>query len=231
MSELEDEIGGPVEDDDDEAAEDAEMAHAAGGDDGEDAAGSAPEAEGAPAPPLTDMEAEKRAATAEKRWATFAKTISSIYEEEGQYLYECPLCPSQHKGFVDIRFAGMVPDDLQQAVTSYMRGAEQVAYHDDPDTRQCGRCGGLGKTRTGSQVPANDLITCQACKGYGYVPPPVPGGNGYVEAANLEVPVGVGVGPLVVEDADTWGHPRYLPDGQENPNYGKMPQYVDPRYP
>ena len=38
-------------------------------------------------------------------------------------------------------------------------------------------------------------------------------------------------GPAVVADADAWGSPRLLADGQENPNYGRMPQYKDPAYP
>jgi hypothetical protein len=38
-------------------------------------------------------------------------------------------------------------------------------------------------------------------------------------------------GPLVVADADAWGSPRLLDDGQENPNYGRMPQYKDKSLP
>lgn len=231
MSELESETPEPGEDDDDEAGEDDETAQGSGDADGVEAAVTPQEPVSGPPEPLNDMEAEKRAATAEKRWGTFAKQISGLYEEDGQFLFECPLCPSQHKGFVDIRWAGRIPDELAQAVTSYMRGVEQVAYLPDPQTKRCARCGGYGKTQTGSLVPSNDLITCSACKGYGYTPPPTPGGNGYIEAAGIELPVAVGAGPLVDEETDNWGHPKLLPDGQANPNWGRQPQYVDPRYP
>jgi hypothetical protein len=37
--------------------------------------------------------------------------------------------------------------------------------------------------------------------------------------------------PLVTDGNDVWGSPKLLPDGQENPNYGKMPQYKNPTLP
>jgi hypothetical protein len=37
--------------------------------------------------------------------------------------------------------------------------------------------------------------------------------------------------PLVTDGTDVWGSPKLLPDGQENPNYGKMPQYKNPTLP
>ena len=37
--------------------------------------------------------------------------------------------------------------------------------------------------------------------------------------------------PLVDDGTDVWGSPKILPDGMENPNYGKMPQYKNPTLP
>jgi hypothetical protein len=93
-------------------------------------------------------------------------------------------------------------------------------------TRACDQCAGWGKVLSGSRLAAHETVTCPACKGYGYVPPPIPSDNGYAQAAQV-TPGGVGLEDESEPPADTdiWGSPRLLPDGQENPNYGKMPQY------
>jgi hypothetical protein len=74
-------------------------------------------------------------------------------------------------------------------------------------------------------------VKCLRCKGQGFVgdaelptAEPVPASNGEVEFPE-------DTGPLVTGDADVWGSPRILDDGQENPNYGKMPQYKDKSLP
>jgi rubrerythrin len=178
-----------------------------------------------------ELQLERRRVTAEKKWAQHEKRVREIYAEESEYLYPCPLCPDQHRGLIDIRFAGMVPDELADAVYAYVRGSEQVKYRQAQNVAECPVCGGNGKVLSGSKVAGKDLITCVSCKGFGYVPPPSMDRNGNVEEALVPVAVGGEGEPVSNEDIDIWGSPHWLADGQENSNYGKMPQYKDPRLP
>ena len=182
-------------------------------------------------PSHDELVLERRRADAEKKWKRHETGVRAIFQEESEYLFRCPLCPDQHPGLIDIRFAGQVPEELADAVTAFLRGAEQVKYQQDPDVQRCPRCAGLGKTDTASRVPGKDLIMCKVCRGFGYYPPPGTPDNGRADEAPALVAVGADAEPLVNEDLDIWQSPRLLEDGRENPNYGKMPQYKDPRLP
>jgi rubrerythrin len=179
----------------------------------------------------SEIELEKRRTVAERKWRDHEKRLRAIYQEESEYLYPCPLCPDQHRGLIDIRFAGMVPDELADAVYAYVRGSEQVKYLPAQNVAECADCGGNGKVLSGSKVAGKDLIVCVRCKGYGFYPPLGASENGSVEPVLVPVGGGADEGPLSNEDLDVWGSPHYLADGQENSNYGKMPQYKDPRLP
>ena len=208
----------------DELAEDEQEA--------EDAEQPEPEPEPEPqARSESEIILERRRSDAEKKWREHEKRVRTIYQDEAEYLYACPLCPDQHRGLIDIRFAGMVPDELADAVIAYVRGSEQVQYRPAQSVGECPVCGGLGKVLSGSKVAGKDLIVCSHCKGYGFVPPPGASENGSVDPVLVPVGVGADEGPLSTEDVDVWGSPHYLADGQENSNYGKMPQYKDPRLP
>ena len=198
----------------------------------EDAEPVEPEPEPAPeARSETDIEMEKRAAAGEKKSRSNEKALRSIFDAESEYLFRCPLCPDQHAGLIDIRFAGLLPDENAEAVLSYVRGAEQVRYLPAQTVAECSVCGGNGKVLSGSKVAGKDLIGCSNCKGFGYYPPPSMDRNGNVEEAPVLVGVGAEGEPVSNEDIDIWGSPHWLADGQENSNYGKMPQYKDPRLP
>lgn len=199
-----------------------------------------PQPEPQPAEPVAPPqdaadENDPRIIDSQKKWTNFERAVRSIWGDYEQYLMECPLCFSSHKGLIDLNDRGQYPEEVLAAIIEYARGSEQVQYRPATSVRECPDCGGYGKVASGSHVASHDLITCPACKAYGYVPPPVPtgSGNGYAEAAHIQG-AGIGVEPESEEppaDADIWGSPRLLPDGQENPNYGKMPQYKVPTLP
>jgi hypothetical protein len=102
---------------------------------------------------------------------------------------------------------------------------QEADYPASPDVRRCGKCDGLGKVATGSRVPKWTTISCGDCRGHGFVPPPGMVANGSGPPERVVVAVGAGDQSGPPADADPWGSPRLLPDGQENPNYGRMPQY------
>lgn len=178
-----------------------------------------------------DMQLERTVRSAEKKWANYARGIVQLYQDTDAQLFDCPLCPTQHKGFVDVRFAGMVPEELAESVNAYLMGGAEPDYNPAPNVARCSACAGYGKVKSGSRIAGKTSITCPTCKGYGYTPPPIPGENGYATLSELPTAGHEGEGPLVAEEKDIWGSPAKLPDGQENPNYGKMPQYKDPSLP
>lgn len=183
----------------------------------------APAAPPAPPPGPTPESLEKRARSAETRFATYARGVRSLYEDEAENLLDCPLCPTFHKGMIDARFAGHLPEDVVDAVKFYLGFAREQEYAADPGTSACSTCQGKGKTKTGSTVPGQETRTCQACRGYGYTPPPTTTQTSTNGVTNTSVDQIAEAVLQTSEDRDEWGEPRILPDGRENPNFGKMP--------
>ena len=183
-----------------------------------------PPSEPTSAPPPTPEALEKRTRSAEQRYTRYAKGIEELYEGTEVRLVGCPLCPDQHKGFVDLNFAGRIPEDVAENVKYYLGMARPIEYRPSRRYHTCEECDGEGKVQTGSHVPGKDTIGCEVCNGRGFMP--APGAevkNGLTgpttlttaQLENLNAPP---------EDVDVWNEPRLLPDGRENPNYGKMPQ-------
>jgi len=167
----------------------------------------------------------KRFDASQRRFKTYTTALSQIFEEDALSHIPCPLCPDMHKGFIDVRDAGNVPDEIKAVVMEYMGFARPIDLRPDPLTHTCHVCDGEGKTATGSRVSGNDSRQCPECKGYGYVPPPSEALNGSGRASDFHAPVGEQQHPLEEPDNDVAGEPRLLPDGRVNPNFGKWPQY------
>lgn len=185
-----------------------------------------PDAEPAPPPPPpTDEAMERRFKAAEKEVTRYTKRIGDVFEEHALDLAPCPLCPDIHKGFVNIHDAGRVPEPIIDTVKVFLGFAREQDYEQDEETRECPKCHGKGKTKTGSHVPNNETRKCPSCHGYGYLPPPDGVSNGTGTIPVEHAPIGERAAPVAAEDVDLSGEPRILPDGRENPNYGKWPQY------
>ena len=158
-----------------------------------------------------------------KKFDTYAKAVLETYGDEAQALYPCPLCPDNHKGFVDLRAAGQVPGEIASEVHSFLTGSAVGTFEQDPATNTCPVCKGKTRVMTGAVAGEYITRTCTNCKGYGFMPPPgstpesalIAGPNGNVpDAAEHFVSEG---------DVDEWGEPRLLPDGTVNSNFGMMP--------
>lgn len=178
----------------------------------------------------TDTELDRAASESEKYWKTARANILSKWGTYGEEeFFDCPLCNDQHRGFVDRNQLGRMPDVQVEVIKQCIGIQAEVDYAQDDDTRECPKCHGEGKVKTGSKVKTQLVQPCSACKGYGYVPPPSATGS---HPANVAVPGNgaalVDVPPLedfTLGDNDEFGEPRILPDGRENPNYGKRPSY------
>jgi hypothetical protein len=173
---------------------------------------------------VTMQEMERALKQMETAALTYTKRVGAVLPPDTLHLELCPLCSPMYLGFVDIEFAGRIPDDIKQATMMYLGYAREQEYEPDPSTEQCSVCKGKGKTSTGSNVPGNDSRRCTNCQGFGYYPPP---GSGVGSAPAIEpehAPVGDPSEIIAVPETDPTGEPRILPDGRENPNYMKWPQ-------
>jgi len=185
---------------------------------------------------FTELDGEKASKESEKYWKTAGPNILAKWGPYGQeYFFECPLCPTTHKGFIDQNILGQFPDATVNIVKRLLGIATEVEYEQDTDTRTCPKCSGHGKTKTGSLVATQATHTCATCSGYGFVPPPTRGATVSPPNGNPEHLELAAVPPPVEDfdtpDVDNWGEPRILPDGRENPNYGRQPRFkvlVDP---
>lgn len=179
--------------------------------------------EGAVGP--TQAEAEAIFGKTEKASQAHVRKLAGLLEPLGLSLAPCPLCPEVHVGFIDLADAGRIPEEIVSVVQSFLGVQREADYLPSPTTRGCEACGGLGKVKSGSQVPNYATLTCAECKGTGFVPPP--GSVSVAGTAENVMPPDPHANGFTAptSDADAWGSPRLLDNGLENPNYGKMPQY------
>lgn len=181
---------------------------------------------------LTEKQLEQLGKKLDAGAETWRKRVRTLLGEETfAALTLCELCGSDIPGYHYPPEVLQPETELEARLVNVLLAPEGPNYIDDPELRQCTACGGLGRTKTGSRVPKRETTGCRACRGFGFVPPPdapnAPAGLEADGAAELD-----GAEPLAAaEDTDAWGSPRHLPDGQENPNWGRMPQYKDGAYP
>lgn len=179
-----------------------------------------PEASG-----TTPEEWERRFQRAERRAATYEKNIREIWEEDEANLVAFSLGAMAPLGFIDLRERGRVPDEIKGAILEFLGFTREQDYEPDPNTQECRTCKGKGKTATGSHVAGKETRACPTCNGSGaegltVLLTTAPANGASDEPYTLAAPE-----ELETADADSWGQPRILPDGRENPNWGRMPQY------
>lgn len=212
---------------DDDDADDADAGQHAGGSAGGQGGPQAADIGG-----MTPEALEAAAKKIDQAANTYRRRIESLLGADNfAVLVPCELCSGDILGF-HYPPELMIPEsDLDQRLIEALAGPARPEYVDSPDRHMCDVCNGYGEVLTGSKVPGKGRIKCATCRGYGFTPP-----LGIAHAdpgsadADLEPPAPAA--PLAVADqSDAWGSPKYLDDGQENPNWGRMPQYKDPNLP
>lgn len=181
--------------------------------------------------PATPEQLEAQRNKLARSATTWRNRVSDVLGEDAQFLVACPLCEPDIPGF-------MFPADIQQPyndtharLLDVLREPERPEYRESTTTRRCEPCDGLGKVVTGSRVPGQELLLCPSCRGTGFVPPPGGSPNGPADQDAALVLMGAPEDAPPPADSDPWGSPRLMADGQENPNYGKMPQFKNPALP
>ncbi len=161
----------------------------------------------------------------ERSATTWRNRVSDVLGAEASALVPCELCDPIIPGFHWPAEVETARDETHARLLEVLRTPQAPEYPENPQTSRCVTCQGWGKVISGSRVAGKELLACPACTGYGYTPPPTPTGNGYADAAGLEPPAVTPPTDIPLPDVDAFGSPRLLPDGQENPNYGRMPAY------
>lgn len=193
---------------------------------GEDEPTSEPEEIELHAPGINPEVMDKLYKAAERSFADYTRNrIEPLNETGAVNLFPCPLCPSPNKGFVDLNFAGAVPAEVIEQVNHYLGFTREIAYEQDPETQTCQRCKGEGIVATGSHVKTASRKVCPTCNGYGCQPPPTSDPLATPVALPTLAPITEAAPPPPDADRDPTGEPRILPDGRENPNFGKWPQF------
>lgn len=218
----------------DDLAEDDEAASDAPADAGDDTAAETPAEDQAPpdepqetpeALGTTPEEWEQRFTKAERAFATYTRKISDLWGDDATHLAPFSLDAGAPPGFIDVRNAGRVDDETKATALAFLGFAREQDYEPDPESRLCETCKGKGFTKRASLVAGKDKRVCPECKGEGDIGvrnvTAATGPNGHseepftlAEHAGADAP-----------ERDNWGEPRILPDGRENPNYGRQPQY------
>lgn len=183
------------------------------------------------APPMSEADIRKLRDRLDAEATRHSNRVSDILGEDAQHLVVCELCEPGIPGFHWPANVQQPYSPLHEQLLAVLRNPATSELELDPNKPACETCKGMGQIRTGSQVPTYRTLQCAACNGRGFVMT----GAGAMNGPTSEVPVPVAVGAAdeaaAPKDADEWGHPRLLDDGMENPNFGRMPQYTDPRYP
>lgn len=182
-------------------------------------------------PQLTDKEREQQQKNLDREAKRHSEKVESLLGAETDSIIVCPFCDPQLQGYLWEESLQHPRDEMQAALFGALTAPPHPEYQDAPHAHRCQDCDGYGVVNSGSRKPGNETISCPTCRALGYITDPRFSVNGTTEQdASLSL-VPAGGGEQVIEDTDAWGSPRLLGDGQENPNYGKMPQYKNPTLP
>ena len=190
------------------------------------------------------MEASKGASGDWKRFK--ARTVERWKPIAGQ-LMDCPLCLDQHKGMIDLTHAGQYPPEIVRVVQEYLGLVVPVQLSESRYFETCPECQGEGNVLTGSHLGDKRTAPCPDCGQKGYLPTAAyrekygKAAQTLTAAATLVDANGDGgerdglTGPLHYQgplpddiqhdEYDEFQQPRLLPDGRDNPNYGRRPAY------
>lgn len=153
----------PDADTDGPSDDDATGADAADDTDGADESGAPVQPE--PAPPDTESRLDAVTTALAKAARTYANRVAAIFDGDWMGASVCPLCADDFPGIV-------TPAPRSEATVAAVRpiiGLPDLStYRDDKYARTCDRCDGLGKTLTGSRVPAYATMNCPECLGAGF---------------------------------------------------------------
>lgn len=190
-----------------------------------------PGAAAEPAAGETEQELEAKRRKLATSALTWRNRVSAVLGEEALFLVPCELCEPDIPGFHFPAELMQPASELHARLLDVLKTPRAPDFNQAGDVSMCTACDGWGSVKTGSRKAGQETKACPSCRGFGYRPPPGVAPSGAGDEGQVLPFAPTSDGPMVTEDKDAWGSPRLLEDGQENPNYGRMPQYKDPALP
>lgn len=117
------------------------------------------------APPDTESMLDEVTKGLERAAKNYGKRVADVLGEDWHGLIPCPLCSDPFPGLLT---PAPPSEQTVQAVRPIIGLPDLSTYKEDRFARPCDRCNGLGKTLTGSKVPAYATMICNDCKGTGF---------------------------------------------------------------
>jgi hypothetical protein len=114
---------------------------------------------------LSEKQLEARLKRLDKASQTWRERVGTIMEADAAMLIPCPLCEQIIPGFV---MPTPATPDRFPAVRAFMGDAEPQEWQQDPNTRTCQTCDGMGEVKTGSKVQSQTTLPCTDCGGKGW---------------------------------------------------------------
>jgi hypothetical protein len=114
----------------------------------------------------TDIEVDAVYAKLETRAKNYVKSVGEILDGAGVPVTICEMCADAYPG---VRW--VTPGDEMHAALAAVVGAHagENPLQEDPDAALCERCQGFGAVKLPSHVPNQDVRTCKACNGTGWL--------------------------------------------------------------
>lgn len=132
--------------------------------------------------PRDEKEAEVLRGKVDAEDARHAKRVSDLFGEDAPHLLQCPMCAHLTAGFLFPPNVMPIPDEQLSLVRALLGMPDVSTFEESQTTETCADCKGLGRVKSGSNVPGYDVIDCQRCASKGWVnksaPAPAATGNG-----------------------------------------------------
>lgn len=184
-----------------------------------------------PPPRLGEIDYERIIAACEKYTQTYQRTIADKLGPWFGEFVPCVMCEPWAPGLVQQAMIGKFPGPQVQAITQMVQGFGAKEYKQDPETSTCPVCGGEGFTSTGSRRDGYQNRTCKACHGAGFIDHSPITNQARVNGDVPPITAPPTQPDMALPEVDGWGIARWLPDGRENPNWGRPPNLWNHEYP
>jgi rubrerythrin len=119
--------------------------------------------------PRDEKEAEALRQKVDAEDARHAKRVSDLFGEDAPHLLQCPMCAHLTAGFLFPPNVMPIPDEQLGLVRALLGMPDVSTFEDSQATETCPDCKGLGRVKSGSNVPGYDVIDCQRCASKGWI--------------------------------------------------------------
>jgi|SRR5579859_1372722 len=143
--------------------------------------------------PLSEKEREKRWQKIDAEKVRHAKRLGEIMGDDATQLIPCPVCMDGMHGWIFPPEVAPLDDTAIARIRQVIGLPDLTTFMDDPEARRCDACGGLGKVKTGSNVPGYEVRECGKCLSKGWVGIRVDTQTGVID----DIPPAAVTGPTV----------------------------------